>query len=43
MDVWPFIIAAYACTLAGTAGLFAASYAAMRKAERAARDLGRRE
>ncbi len=43
MDPWPFVIGAYAIAVAGTGGLFAASYAAMRKAERAAGQLGRRE
>ena len=43
MDVWPFIIAAYAVALLATGGLFAASYLAMRKAERAANELWRRE
>lgn len=43
MDPWPFVIGAYALALAGTAGLFGASYAAMRKAEREAEKLGRRE
>ena len=41
MDSWPFIIGAYAFALIGTAGLFAASYAAMRKAEREAAQLKR--
>lgn len=39
MDLWPFIIAAYAVALAGTAALTGWSYLAMRKAERAARGL----
>jgi hypothetical protein len=43
MDVWPFVIGAYAAALIGTAALFGASYVAMRKAERAAKDVGRRE
>ena len=43
MDAWPFIIGAYAFALLGTGGLFAASYLAMRKAERVANELGRRE
>ena len=43
MDAWPFIIGAYAFALLGTSGLFGASYMAMRKAERAADELGRRE
>ncbi|MDX3882853.1 MULTISPECIES: heme exporter protein CcmD [Sphingomonas] len=33
MNHWPFIIAAYAITIAGLAGLTLASYAAMRRAE----------
>ena len=43
MDVWPFVIGAYAAALLGTGGLFVASYVAMKRAERAAKDLGRRE
>ena len=35
MNHWPFILGAYALTFAGTAGLVAASYFAMRKAEAA--------
>ncbi|MEA3037085.1 MAG: hypothetical protein QOH04_2862 [Sphingomonadales bacterium] len=33
MNPWPFVIAAYAVALLGTAGLLAWSYAAMRRAE----------
>ncbi|OHT20292.1 heme exporter protein CcmD [Edaphosphingomonas haloaromaticamans] len=33
MNHWPFIIAAYAITIAGLAGLTLASYVAMRRAE----------
>jgi hypothetical protein len=33
MNSWPFIIAAYALTMAGTAGLGLWSLAAMRRAE----------
>lgn len=33
MTHWPFILAAYGVALAGTFGLVAASYAAMRRAE----------
>ncbi len=33
MNHWPFIIAAYALTLLGTAGVTAWSWAAMRRAE----------
>ena len=36
MNHWPFIIAAYAITLIGTAALVFASLAAMRRAEAAA-------
>ena len=43
MDVWPFVIGAYAAAFLGTAGLFGLSYVAMRKAERAAREMGRPE
>ena len=43
MNPWPFVVAAYAVALAGTFGLTAWSYAAMRRAERAAQALGRGE
>lgn len=43
MDPWPFVIGAYAFALLGTGGLFALSYGGMRKAEREAEKLGRRE
>ena len=43
MDPWPFVIGAYALAVLGTGGLFAASYAGMRKAEGEAERLGRRE
>ena len=33
MSHWPFIIAAYAASILGTAGLTVWSYAAMRRAE----------
>jgi hypothetical protein len=33
MNPWPFVIAAYAVTLAGTAGLLIASFASMRRGE----------
>lgn len=33
VDPWPFILAAYALTLLGTAGLTLWSYGAMRRAE----------
>lgn len=42
MNHWPFIIAAYAITLLGTGGALAASFAAMRRAERRAELLTRR-
>ncbi len=34
MNPWPFVIAAYAITLIGSAGLALASWLAMRAAER---------
>ncbi len=42
MNHWPFIIAAYAATALAMAALIGWSLLAMRRAERAARDLGRR-
>ena len=39
MNHWPFIIAAYALTIAGTLGLTGWSWAAMRRAERQADSL----
>ncbi|MFN3725794.1 MAG: heme exporter protein CcmD [Allosphingosinicella sp.] len=42
MNPWPFVIAAYAATFVGVAGLFAQSYLAMRKAERDAEELRRK-
>ena len=36
MNPWPFVIAAYAVTIAGTAGLLAWALASMRRAEAAA-------
>jgi hypothetical protein len=43
MDPWPFVIAAYALTLAGTGGLWLWSWLDMRRAERRAESLrGRR-
>lgn len=36
MNPWPFVVAAYAVTLAAAAGLALWSYLAMRRAERAA-------
>jgi Flp pilus assembly protein CpaB len=41
MNAWPFVIAAYALTLAGTAGLLAWSWLAMRAAESHADSLKR--
>lgn len=38
MNHWPFVIAAYAVTLAATLGLLVASWRAMRRAERAGED-----
>lgn len=34
MNPWPFVVAAYALTLGGTAMLLVATWAAMRRAER---------
>ena len=42
MNHWPFIVAAYALTVAGTLGLALWSWAAMRRAEAEADRLGRR-
>ncbi|HEX8447023.1 MAG TPA: hypothetical protein VF649_10465 [Sphingomonas sp.] len=42
MNHWPFIIAAYAIGIGGTAGLAVWSYGAMRRAERRADEIGRR-
>jgi Flp pilus assembly protein CpaB len=39
MNQWAFVIAAYAVTLGGTAGLVAWAYAAMRRAEATAERL----
>ena len=41
MNAWPFIIAAYALTLVATVGLTWLSWAAMRRAEAQAEQLGR--
>ena len=41
MNPWPFVIAAYALTVAGTVALTAWSWAAMRRAEAEAAKLGR--
>jgi hypothetical protein len=42
MNPWPFVIGAYLFTLIATAGLFGASYLAMRRAEREAAALKER-
>lgn len=42
MNPWPFIIAAYALTVAGTLAVTLWSYAAMRRAEAEAAALGDR-
>ena len=42
MNHWPFILAAYALTLAGVLGLTLWSFAAMRRAEADADALGKR-
>jgi hypothetical protein len=42
VNPWPFVIAAYALAGLGTAALVVASYAAMRRAERAADALRKR-
>ena len=41
MDHWPFILAAYAATGLATLALVAQSWLAMRRAEKAAAELGR--
>ncbi|RYD90793.1 MAG: heme exporter protein CcmD [Sphingomonadales bacterium] len=43
MNHWPFIIGAYAISIAGTLGVVIASYTAMRRAERQADALTRRD
>jgi len=43
MNHWPFIVAAYAISIAGTLGVVAASFAAMRRAEKQADALTRRD
>lgn len=43
MNHWPFIIAAYAITITGTLAIAIASFAAMRRAERQADALTRRD
>jgi hypothetical protein len=42
VNPWPFVIAAYGIALAGTGGLTAWSWIAMRRAEAQADALGRR-
>jgi heme exporter protein CcmD len=42
VNPWPFVVAAYALTLLGTATLALWSWAAMRRAEREAERLGRK-
>ncbi len=42
MNTWPFVIGAYGLAALGTIALVAASYAAMRRAERAADALRKR-
>ena len=41
MNHWPFILAAYGLTVAGTIGLVLSSWAAMRRAEAEADRMGR--
>jgi hypothetical protein len=43
MNHWPFIIAAYAITIAGTVAVTGLSYARMRRAERRVDALSRRD
>lgn len=43
MSAWPFIIASYVVGVGGTAALALWAYGSMRKAERDAEKLGRRE
>ena len=43
MNHWPFIIAAYAISIGGTLGVVIASFTAMRRAERRADALIRRD
>ena len=42
MNPWPFVVAAYGVTLAGAAGLALTSWRAMRRAEAASGDAGKR-
>ncbi len=43
MNAWPFIIASYVIGVGGTAALTSWAYGSMRRAERDAEKLGRRE
>jgi len=43
MNHWPFIVAAYAITVSGTVAVVVASFVRMRRAERRAEALGRRD
>ena len=43
MNHWPFILAAYAIAIVGTVGVTASSFLAMRRAERQADALTRRD
>lgn len=43
MNAWPFIIAAYAISLAATLALTGASWLAMRRAEEGAAKIGREQ
>ena len=43
MNHWPFIVAAYAISIIGTAAVVASSYLRMRRAERQAEALTRRD
>jgi hypothetical protein len=43
MNHWPFIVAAYALTIAATLAITGWSFAAMRRAERRAEALSRRD
>lgn len=43
MNHWPFIIAAYAIAIVGTGGVVIASFLSMRRAERQADALTRRD
>lgn len=43
MNHWPFVFAAYAIVLIGTAAVIVTSYVSMRKAERKADQLSKRK